>query len=59
VAPGVVGDLHVRGAGGILGNHLVDVVAVDREVVEVGEQPEVVGPVSARTRSITTTPGPR
>ena len=41
VAARGVGDLDMRDAGGVVGDHLVDVVAVDGEVVEVGQQAEL------------------
>ncbi len=37
VAPRRIGDLHVRDAVGVVGDDLVDVVAVDGEVVKIGE----------------------
>jgi hypothetical protein len=44
VPPRRVGDLHVPGTGGIAGDRDVQVVAVDRQVVEVGEEPDVARP---------------
>ena len=41
VAARGVGDLHMADPVGVVGDDLVDVVAVDREVVEVGEQSDV------------------
>ena len=55
-AAGGVGDLHVPDAVARMSSIAArDVVAVDLQVVEVGEQPERVDAVLAATRSITAT----